>query len=95
VAKKKKATRAGASKRAKKRAAPRKSAARPSTRSGVHRGLSEPNRVDLKYLKKDIQDHIDRLQGLPQTDRVANALKILDQARAELRSGCAPTMVIP
>ena len=99
MAKKKKGTRAGASKKAKKRAAPRprKPAPKPKARLvEVHPGLMDPNKVDLQYLKKDIRDHIERLKGMDQTDkRVTDAMQILDQASASLRSGCAPTMVSP
>jgi hypothetical protein len=98
VAKKKKATRAGASKKARKRVAPRrprKRAATPTSGSEVHPGLIDPDKVDLTYLKKDIRDHIGRLRGMEQTERVAAALKILEQARMELKNPCSPTMVIP
>jgi hypothetical protein len=98
VAKKKKGARPGASKKAKKRAAPRrKAAARPKARAvGVHRGLAEPSKVDFKFLKKDIDDHLERLKGMDQTDtRVTDAMAALEGARTALKSPCAPTMVIP
>jgi hypothetical protein len=94
VAKKKKGTRAGASKKASKRAAPRRStrAAKPA----VHRGLAQAGKVNFKFLKKDIDDHIDRLRGMDQNDtRVAEALTALNQARTALQNPCSPTMVIP
>ena len=99
MAKKKKGTRAGASKKAVKRAAPRRSskAAKPKAKPPqVHRGLSQAGKVDFRYLKKDIDDHIARLSAMDQTNtRVAEALTVLSQARTALSNPCSPTMVIP
>jgi hypothetical protein len=97
VAKKKKGARAGASKTAKKRAAPRsRKQAATAKAPAVHRGLSRPGKVNFKYLKKDIDDHLDRLRGMDQNDkRVIDATAALDQARTALKSPCSPTMVIP
>ena len=92
MAKKKKGARAGASKKAKKTAAPRRKAVKPA----VHRGLAHPSKVDFQFLKKDIDDHLERLKGMDQTNtRVTDAMAALDQARTALKSPCAPTMVIP
>ena len=98
MAKKKKGARPGASKKARKRAAPRrKAAAKPKGRAvDVHRGLAEPSKVDLQFLKKDIDDHLERLRGMDQTNRrVTDAMAALEGARTALKSPCAPTMVIP
>ena len=94
MAKKKKGARAGASRKAaKKRATPRKAA---TPRPAVHRGLAHPGKVNFEFLKKDLDDHLDRLKGMDQSNkRVTDAMAALEQARVALKSPCAPTMVIP
>ena len=82
-----KAAAGGARKAAKvKRSAPRASAT-------VHRGLKTANKVNLKFLKNDIRDHISALRALPQTDEVRAAVEILDQAHANISNPCQPTMI--
>ena len=110
MAKKKKGARAGASKRARKAAASRRPTAartkKPKARAprraaladtggGVHPGLSDPDKVDLRYLNSDIDLHIARLKTMGDSARVTEALRALQGAQATLKSGCAPTMVIP
>lgn len=99
MAKKKKGARPGGSKKARKRAAPRrlKPAVKVKVRTvEVHPGLAQPSKVDFQFLKKDIDDHLERLRGMDQANkRVTDAMAALDQARVALKSPCSPTMVIP
>jgi hypothetical protein len=96
VAKKKKAARPASKRPRAARKAVKRSKSAASRRAGVqavHRGLKDPMKVNLKFLKNDIRDHISALRALPQTDQVRAAVEVLDQAQARISTPCSPTMI--
>ena len=91
MAKKKK----GARKRAPGTARKTKRTTRASSTATVHRGLRDPRKVNLTYIKKDLRDHIAHLKTMEQTEPVQRTLEILQRTSADLSSPCGATMVIP
>ncbi len=82
-----KATRKSVKKKAPKRAMAAKAA--PKYLSG----LEHPDKVDFNPLKEQMAKHIARLESARQpNERIARALSILKQARADLTNECLPTM---
>lgn len=81
-----------ASRSVKKKAAPRKAMAAPQPATG----LEKPGKSNFKPLKDLMAKHIERLESVTApNDKVANALRILKQARADLTNECQPTMELP
>ena len=79
-------------KKAAKKGAPRKAMAMP----GPKTGLEKPGKADFNPLKELMGKHIQRLESVPApNEKVANALRILKQARADLTNECTPSMELP
>lgn len=77
-------------KKAVKRSAPRIVAPKYPT------GLEDPGKVNFNPLKEQIAKHIARLESAKvPNEKIANALRILKQARADLTNECLPTMELP
>lgn len=106
MAKKRKASRPSASKGAKKKAAvrPRKPMKKAARKKPVKRvaapayvtGLESPDQVDFRPLKKQISEHIARLDSAKvMTPSIENALKSLRQVQVDLNGECSPTMILP
>ena len=96
MAKKRKGARpAKKASRSVKKKAPRKAAARKAM-AGHKTGLEVAGKANLNPLKELMGKHIERLESISApNEKVANALRVLRQARADLTNECQPTMVIP
>jgi hypothetical protein len=74
-------------KKAARKAAPRKVAAKQVT------GFEVPGKVNFEPLKAQIAKHIAVLESATApNDKIAKAISILKQARADLTNECLPTM---
>jgi hypothetical protein len=98
---KKKGTRKGAARGARKKPAvrrsTRKAASRPRTpRPIVETGLENPRRVNLRPLKAIITAQIERLETYERRPDVENALKLLRDTKAMLSNACSdPRLSLP